>query len=211
MTRKVQRVPYQLDAQGIRSLPEAEIRAILRGADDLIMRGGRSLLVKILKGSRSEDVLSQSLDRSPAYGHLQHLPAAEVLACIDWVILNGYLTIQYDHRLPLLVYTERGWAIERETYAEELLRRLNEALTAGHEPADMSHLKDKNREVIWRLLDKLEASGDRRYISLLSAWEQIDYKKVRQRIRQVIERLSESKPEPAAAADGRTDCAGALY
>jgi hypothetical protein len=195
MSRRVQRVRYQLDAHGIRSLPEAEIRAILRGADDLVMRGGRSLLAKVLKGSRARDVLSQSLHRSPAYGCLRHLPADEVLAHIDWVILNGYLTIEYDYRLPLLVYTERGWAIERETYAEELLRGLDEALTAGQEPADMSHLKDKNREVIWQLLDKVEASGDKRYISLLSAWEQIDYKKVRQRIRQVIERLSKSKSE----------------
>jgi hypothetical protein len=176
-------------------LPESEIRAILRGADDLIMRGGRSLLVKVLRGSRSKDVLGQALDRSPAYGHFQHLPAAEVLARIDWLILNGYLTIEYDYRLPLLIYTAKGWAIERETYAEELLRGLNEALTAGQQPPDMNHLKDKNREVIWRLLDKLEASADSRYIPLLSAWEQIDYKKVRRRIRQVIERLTESKSD----------------
>jgi len=60
------------------------------------MRGGRSLLVKILKGSRSKDVLSQYLERSPVYGHFQHLTAEEVLARVDWVILNGYLTIEYD-------------------------------------------------------------------------------------------------------------------
>jgi hypothetical protein len=201
MTRKVQRVRYQLDAHGIRSLPEAEIRAILRGADDLIMRGGRSLLVKILKGSRSRDVLNQSLDRSPVYGCFHDLPTAEVLARVDWVILNGYLTIQYDYRLPLLVYTERGWAIERETYADELLRGLNNAVTAGQGPPDMSYLKDKNRQVIWLLLDKLEASVDRRYIPLLSAWEQIDYKKVRQRIRRVIERLGECTSKLLAPAD----------
>jgi hypothetical protein len=201
MTRKREPVRYQLDAHGIRSLPEAEIRAILRGADDLIMRGGRSLLVKILKGSRSKDVLGRSLDRSPAFGHLQHLPTPEVWAHVDWVILHGYLALEYDHRLPLLVYTEKGWAIERETYAEELFRELNKTLTAGREAADVSQLKDKNREAIWLLLDKLAASGDARYIPVLSAWEQIDYKKVRQRIRQVIERLSEVKAEPGTAAD----------
>jgi hypothetical protein len=195
MTRKQQRVRYHLDAQGIRSLPPAEIQAILRGADDLIMRGGRSLLVKILRGSRSKDVLGQSLDSSPVYGYLQHLTAAEVLARVDWLILHGYLALEYDDRLPLLVYTDRGWAIERETYAEELLGELKKALTAAQEPTDMSHLKDKNRQVIWLLLDKLEASRDKRYIPLLSAWERVDYKKVRQRIRQVIERLSASEPE----------------
>lgn len=196
MTRKREPVRYQLDAHGIRSLPEAEIRAILRGADDLVMRGGRSLLVKILKGSRSKDVLGRSLDRSLVYGHLHHLTTLDVWACVDWVILHGYLALEYDHRLPLLVYTAKGWAIERETYADELFLKLKKALTAGPEAADMSEFKDKNREVIWLLLDKLAASGERRFIPLLLAWEQIDYKKVRQRIRQVIERLSESKTEP---------------
>ena len=201
MSRNREPVPYHLDAQGIQRLPDVEIRAILRGADDLIMRGGRSLLVKILRGSRSKDVLSQSLDSSPVYGRFQQLPAADVLARIDWLILHGYLAIEYDHRLPLLIYTERGWAIERETHAEELLGELNETLTTGREPIDMSHLKDKNRQLIWLLLDKLEASGDKRYIPLLSAWEQIDYKKVRQRIRGVIERLSTSLSGPIAVPD----------
>jgi hypothetical protein len=199
MTRKRQPVPYQLDAHGIQSLEEADILAILRGADDLIMRGGRSLLVKILKGSRSKDVLGRLLDRSPAFGHFQHLPTAEIWACVDWVILHGYLTLEYDHRLPLLAYTEKGWAIERENYADELFLEMNKALTRGYEAPDMSHLKDKNREVIWLLLDKLAASGDRRYLPLLLAWEQIDYKKVRQRIRQVIEQLRESKAAPGTS------------
>ena len=176
-------------------MPEVDIRAILRGADDLIMRGGRSLLAKVLKGSRSQEVLSQSLERSPVHGYFQHLTPDEVLARIDRVILQGYLTLEYDHRLPLLVYTPKGWAIERETYAEELLQQLNQALTAGQQAVDLSQLKDKNREMIWLLLDKVLATGDRRFIPLLSAWAELDYKKVRQRIHQVIQRLSESQPE----------------
>ena len=201
MTRRVQRVEYHLNAHGIRSLPEPEIRAILRGADDLIMRGGRSLLVKVLKGSRSKDVLSQSLDRSPVYGYFQPLTPEEVLARVDWVILKGYLTLEYDYRLPLLIYTPKGWAIEREIYADELLEQLNQALTAGPQGIDLSYLKDKNREVIWLLLDKLQVTGDKRYIPLLSAWAEVEYKKVRQRIRQVVQRLSESASEPGAAPD----------
>ena len=50
----------------------------------------------------------------------------------------------------------------------------------------MSDLKDRNREVIWRLLKKIQASGDLRYIPALEAWKPIDYRKVRQRIRSVI-------------------------
>ena len=189
MSRRAKQVPYQLDPKGIRSLPDDEIRAILRGADDLIMRGGRSLLSKILKGSREQDVLGLSLDKSPVYGYYRHLAKEEILARIDWVILEGYLDIQYDYRLPLLVYTDRGWEIERETYANELLHGFDEMLQAGR-PLDMRYLKDRDRGLILLLLEKVEATRNPKYVPLLEAWEQVDYKKVRQRIHQVIARIA---------------------
>lgn len=191
MSRKVERVRYHLDPKGVRSLPSDDIKAILRGADHLIMRGGRTLLVKVLRGSRAKDVIDRDLDRSPAYGFYQHLSAEDVLARIDWVIRNRYLAIEYDHRLPLLVYTEAGWAIEKETCVKELLRGFD-AMAAGLQALDASHLKDRNREIIWRLLEQIEVSGDRKYLPILEAWEPIDYKKVRQRIQQVRQRLSGS-------------------
>jgi len=190
MSRKVRRVPYHLDPKGIRALSPEEVQVILRAADDLIMRGGRTLLVKILRGSRAKEVLSRSLEQSPAYGFYKERTDDEVLARVDWLIRKGYLAIEYDGRLPLLIYTPAGWAIERETLSDELLRNLDQTLAGGQQPIDMSHLKDRNREMIWRLLDKIEASGDPRYIPALEAWEVIDYKKVRARIRSVIQVLS---------------------
>ena len=201
MGRKVRRVGVQLDSKEITSLPGDELRAILRGADDLIMQGGRSLLVKVLKGSRAQEVLKLGLDQSPVYGYNRQLSPEEILARIDWVIEAGYLDIQYDGRLPLLAYTEPGWDIERETYAEELLRGFDKMLAAGPGPFDMSYLKDRNRGMILLLLDKVEATGDRKYIPLLHAWEQADYKKVQARIRQVIRHLQQSAPHDAVAAN----------
>ena len=52
MNRKVRRVPVVLDAGQIKKLPQEDIRMILRGADELISNGGRSMLAKILKGSK---------------------------------------------------------------------------------------------------------------------------------------------------------------
>ncbi len=120
MSRNVRRVPVSLDTRGIKDLPAKEIAVILRGADDLIMSGGRSLLAKLLKGSREKKVLELGLDHSPAYGALSALSLEDVLARIDWLILNDYLFIEYDYRLPLLVYTPRGWQIEKETYTAEM-------------------------------------------------------------------------------------------
>ena len=61
MGRKIRRVRYTIDPKGIRSLPQQEIKAILRGADDLIMRGGRTLLAKILHGSKEKKVVALDL------------------------------------------------------------------------------------------------------------------------------------------------------
>lgn len=97
MAKKVSRVPYRLDASGIDDLPLEDIITILRGADDLIMSGGRSLLAKILKGSREKRLLELGLHASPVYGVYRDLPLKEVQARIDWVILNGYLAIEYDY------------------------------------------------------------------------------------------------------------------
>ncbi|HSB80907.1 MAG TPA: RQC-minor-1 family DNA-binding protein [Candidatus Methylomirabilis sp.] len=204
MGRKERRVGVQLDPKEIANLTGDELRAILRGADDLIMQDGRCLLVKVLKGSRAQEVLKLGLDQSPVYGYYRQLSPEEILARIDWVIEAGYLDIQYDGRLPLLAYTVRGWETERETYAEELLRGFDRLLAAGPGPFDMSYLKDRNRGMILLLLDKVEATGDRKYIPVLNAWEQVDYKKVQARIRQVIRHLHQSVPADAAATNSRS-------
>jgi hypothetical protein len=47
--------------------------------------------------------------------------------------------------------------------------------------------------MILMLLDKVRATGDAKYIPLLRDWEKIDYKKVRQQIKQVIISLEATK------------------
>ena len=192
MSRKVQRVRYTLDPKGIKELPYEEIVAILRGADELIMQGGRTLLAKILKGSREKTILELNLDKSPVYGFYNNLTIEQILARIDWVILEGYLALEYSGRLPLLVYTNKGWEIEKETYTDELLQGFNVMLDSGADAFNMLYLKDRDRGMILRLLEKGEASGNTAYIPLLEAWQKIDYKKVRKRIQHVIDHLKQS-------------------
>ncbi len=182
MPRRKPRVPVRLEDRGIGRLSDQEIRIILRGADDLILLGGRTLLAKLLKGSKEKTLLDRGLDRSPVYGALRGLNLSEIQARIDWLILNGFLRIQYDGRLPLLVYTPTGWAIERETYTTEWLGRIDGALDRTGEPVAPSELNVLNREVILLLLDRIEASGDPKYRDFLEAWTRDTVKKVRSRI-----------------------------
>ncbi|MBU8919791.1 RQC-minor-1 family DNA-binding protein [Neobacillus sp. 114] len=188
MGKKINRVSVELDANGIKSLPDDEIKTILRGADDLIMSGGRALLAKILAGSKDKKVLELKLDYSPVYGAFKGVSQKDILAKIDWMILHQYLNIEYDNRLPMLVFTEKGWEIEQETYAEELLNKLIEA--AENQTYEfVETLKDRNRSMILLLLDKIAATGNRGLKTILDAWKTIEYKRVSAKIQEVIDVL----------------------
>jgi hypothetical protein len=189
MSHRKQRVDYRLDTKDTDTLPDMDIRAILRGADEIIDKGGRSLLAKILKGSRAQEISKFNLDQCPVYGHYRQLSLADVLARVDWTIMNGYLKVIYEGRLPVLIFTEMGWEIEKETFVNELLDGFDKLLATSQPPYDMTYLKDRNRGLIWLLLDKLEEIRDPKYLPVLKAWEQIDYKRVSQRIRQVISKI----------------------
>ena len=194
MGRRSGRVTVDLDAKGLKELPDDDLKAVLRGADDVIAQGGRTLLMRILRGSANKDVLDRDLDQSPVYGYFRDLSNEDTLARIDWVILNGYLRIDHINRLPLLVYTQKGWEIEREQYTDELLKGIKEMLK-DDPPYEMAHLKDRDREMILLLLDKIAATGDTRFIPALKAWKRVDYKKVQQRIGQIIRQLEMSNDQ----------------
>ena len=192
MSRRVNRVKYHLDSKGIKKLPYEDIAAILRAADDLIMSGGRTILSKILKGSKEKKILEHGLDRNPFYGYYSDITLEEILAKIDWTIKNNYLAIEYDYRLPLLVFTEKGWEIEKDTYSSEMLTEFDKMIDSGMDFFNMNYLKDKDRSLIFILLEKIQLSNDKKYIPILEAWKEIDYKKVKQRINQVINSISQN-------------------
>ena len=192
MSRKVNRVKYHLDSKGIKELSYEEIVAILRAADDLIMSGGRNILSKILKGSKEKKIIELGLDKNPYYGFYSDTSLEEVLAKVDWLIKNNYLSIEYDNRLPLLVFTDKGWEIERDTYSTELLKGFDKIIENGPTYFNMNYLKNKNRSLIFLLLDKVKQTNDKKYIPILEAWKEIDYKKVKQKIDQVINSITQN-------------------
>lgn len=106
MSRNKPRVRYELDSGDIGSLTIEEIKVILRAADELIATGGRSMLAKILKGSKDKKVLEHGLDQCPVYGFYREQTLQEITHRIDWMIKKGYLVIEYTDRLPMIVFRE---------------------------------------------------------------------------------------------------------
>jgi len=189
MSRKRERVHFHLDSGEITHLTNDEIKAILRAADGLISTGGRSMLSKVLKGSKDKKVLEHGLDQNPGYGFYSHLTIPEITQRIDWVIINDYLRIDYNGRLPVVVFSEVGWEVERETYTEELLQKLTELLD-GHDYSFVGELKDRNRGMILLLIEKIRKTNNPDFIALLKAWQEIDYKKIQSALQGAIDYLT---------------------
>jgi superfamily II DNA helicase RecQ len=189
MSRNEHRVNYELGGDGICPLADEEIKMILRAADELIATGGRSMLAIILKGSKDKKVLEYGLDQCPAYGYYRELNLQEITGRIDWTIRKDYLEIEYKDRLPMLVFSKTGWEIERDTYAEELLQKLSKLLE-GKDYSIVQELKDRNRGMILLLIEKIKLTGNERYIPLLKAWKEIEYKKVQSEIQGAIDYLA---------------------
>lgn len=184
MSRKVRRVPVVLDAGEIRDLPMEDIRMVLRGADELISTGGRSMLAKILKGSKDKKILEYKLNECPAYGYYHDMKLDDISKCIDWMIKKDYLRIKYDYHLPLLVFSEKGWEIEKETFAEELYQRF--CLDIKEKNARVIfEMKDVNRQVVMLVLDKIEKDGTEEFLTCLEGWKLMEVKKVAVRIAEV--------------------------
>ena len=189
MSKKVRRVPVVLDAGEIKDLPQEDIRMILRGADKLISTGGRSMLAKILKGSKDKKIFKYKLNECPAYGYYQDMKLDDISKCIDWMIKEDYLRIEYDYRLPLLVFSEKGWQIEKETFAQELYQRM--CLDVEEKKAlVIFEMKEVNRQVVMCVLDKIEKEGTEEFLLYLEAWKMLEVKKVAARIAEVEKKIS---------------------
>ena len=189
MSKKVRRVPVVLDAGEIKDLPQEDIQMILRVADELISTGGRSMLAKMLKGSKDKKIFEYKLNECPAYGYYQDMKLDDISKCIDWMIKEDYLRIEYDYRLPLLVFSEKGWQIEKETFAQELYQRM--CLDVEEKKARVIfEMKEVNRQVVMCVLDKIEKDGTKEFLPYLEAWKMLEVKKVAARIIEVENKIA---------------------
>ena len=195
MGRRVTRVAFDLDTGDVETIPEDEIKAILRAADDIISSGGRPLLGKILKGSRDKTILEHELDKSPMYGYYKDLTLEQIGYRVDWMIKNKYFRIEYDGRLPLLVYSFTGWEIEKQTYIDELFEQFYQDVK-DHTATVVPRLKDTHRDIAIGIIEKIALTKDKNLIPLLEYWRSGEVKKVRALITEAIHEIRTAKTDP---------------
>ena len=186
---KKPRVQYHLsDLKGLATPLEKDISMVLRAADEIIFKAGRTMLAKILKGSKDKKIVELQLDQAPSYGYYNHLSIEEITKIIDWMIVNDYLDIDYDGRLPLIIFSARGWERYKPIYVEELFLKI--LLLDEDQTEDIiNQLKQTNRQVIEMLLLRIGENGNNQFIEFMINWEAAEVKKVRTLINHAISKL----------------------
>ena len=110
---------------------------------------------------------------------------------VDWMIRKDYLRVEYDYRLPVIIYSPIGWEIEKRQCALELYQTICNAAKAGDE-AIIEKLKEHtNRQVVLILLELIEERGDPSLIPFLERWREVEVKKLKSRIGGIIKAISE--------------------
>lgn len=87
---------------------EEEVRNMLHAADHIVGKAGRSMLAKILKGSRDKKLLELGLNDSQEYGFYRHLTIAQITERVDWMIKNDFLALDCLDDMPVLVFEKRS-------------------------------------------------------------------------------------------------------
>ncbi|PJI10271.1 MULTISPECIES: RQC domain-containing protein [Clostridium] len=193
MSRKP-RVRYTLSDLKDQTAPSNEdIEKILRAADEIIFTAGRSMLAKILKGSKDKKLLENHLDSCPSYGYYKDLTLEKITKVVDWMLANDYLDINYNGRFPMIIFSQRGWETYKPVYVEELYNCISNAnIDEAKQDELVERLKGTNREVIKRLLLKIGESKNIGVINFLRKWESSEVKKVRHMISDSISKLENS-------------------
>ena len=153
------------------------------------------MLVKLLKGSKDKKVLEHHLDECPAYGFYRLLTMNEIAKRVDWMIKEDYIRIQYNGRLPMIVFSEKGWEIEEETFAEELYQRFCDELKSGKREI-IQEMQNVNRQVVMDVLEKICVGKNQDFIPMLEEWKSKEVRKVRQKISSVQRSLRDPSAAP---------------
>ncbi|MDA1068573.1 MAG: RQC-minor-1 family DNA-binding protein [Verrucomicrobia bacterium] len=164
-----------------------EVAFVLRAAADLITIGGRTLLVKILRGSEARDIRPEHRS-NPAYGVWKDLSQQTVSHRVDWCIKNGFLGVDYFGKLPLLVYPRKGLAIACQTIAAEWYER---ALRKGLEFL-LNRISEVPLNTIMAFLDQVAENGKDQGLPILESFQPKATKRISKRINAILAEWSGS-------------------
>lgn len=98
------------EAAAVGSCVTDEATLIFRTADAIGGRFGAGIIAEILKGARTEKVISRHFEELPTYGKLAHETAKGIREAIARYVADGYL-LREGGQYPTIAVTEKGKAV----------------------------------------------------------------------------------------------------
>jgi hypothetical protein len=150
----------------------------------MALKGGRTQLALLLKGSRNKDLLKHRLQEAPAYGKLSLLTIPEIENRIDQAIREGYVDLTRQGDFPLIVLTPEGWAdVQPWAYREEVRHAgMADGRTLKQIVATWKN-RPRDQQVLLEAFRSLPAEQAR---PILEAWHGASGKEMRARIEQLF-------------------------
>jgi hypothetical protein len=163
-------------------------------ADAVAGSVGRTGLVQILNGSRSQKLRDKGWDRLPEYGALSSQTAKEIGTKVDWCIHHDWLRIEYDRDIPLIFLAAKGWERVKALWVTRVLGWFETWQTAGHPEQVWPQIEWVHREIKFMLLTTIEQNRRLDLAPVLRAWKSHEVQKVRQAIQHTLNALQSSPP-----------------
>ncbi len=186
--RRHPRVPVTLVLPSEPPTPE-EIDAILLATDSIIGQAGRTGVALILNGSRSKKVREWEWDQLPDYGRLQHLTADAIERKVDWCICHGWLRIEYEREIPLLLHTPQGWERVKSLWVRRVLAWFAEWAATQQPEKVWPTLEHIHREIKLRVLECIAQDKAIHLAPALQVWFVHEVRAVRQAINATLQQL----------------------
>ena len=101
-------------------LSREEIEIILRGMRAVFGEAGRPSLARVLAGSKAKTV-KEEWKTNPSYGAFLEKSNDEILEMVDWCLEEEFIRLEKRDGYPILLYAERGLAMDIELAAREFL------------------------------------------------------------------------------------------
>ena len=100
-------------------------------------------------------------------------------------IVDGFLRIEHEGRMPVLVFTEKGWEIERQVYADELLLEIQVGVSIGNHDF-IERMLRVNPVCVLLALGQLDNTKDPKLRAALEAWLPQAQGKVKKKLRSLL-------------------------
>ncbi len=156
-------------------LSQEEIEIILRGMRAVFGDAGRTSLARVLAGSKAKTV-KEEWRENPSYGAFLEKSQPEILEMIDWCLDEEYIRMEMQNGYPLLLFAERGLAIDVELAAQEFLEEMRERGFFWTKEELLSVIPHRTMQ---RVLELMKEEGVENWRPVLDVWYERGTKKMK--------------------------------